>query len=413
MNLFEMILIHIVSITCPLVLYLFYLAYQKGIGKAENKLLLDFAFISSFYLSTRFYMMGSSEINYLFLHIPLWMAYCYHQKFSILLLSILLCFYGGNLFHIQPYYFILEYILYGILYYFCGKENGYRRHIEKGFIFISGIILLLIYIFVSAPTKIVWINVLIVIGYIALLELATQFILYLFEKGEQILKFHMTVKELEREKQIRTSLFKITHEIKNPIAVCKGYLDMLDTKNQEHVDAYVPIMKEEIDRTLVLLQDFLSMTKVKVEKDILDINLLLEEVTSHFLPILKEKRIQPDFHIMDDEVYINGDYHRLSQVIVNLLKNSVEAMEDGGVLSVSSKITKDDQVEIQVKDQGCGISKENLKRMTEPFFTTKRKGTGLGVLLSNEIILAHEGTMQYQSIEGKGTTVTILLHQMQ
>ena len=115
---------------------------------------------------------------------------------------------------------------------------------------------------------------------------------------------------------------------------------------------------------------------------------------------------------MDDEVYINGDYHRLSQVIVNLLKNSVEAMEDGGTLSVSSKVTKDHRVEIQVKDQGCGISEENLKRMTEPFFTTKRKGTGLGVSLSNEIILAHEGTMKYQSIEGKGTTVTILLHQM-
>ena len=89
MNLFETILIHIVSITFPLVLYLFYLAYQKGIGKEENKLLLDFAFISSFYLSTRFYMMGSSEINYLFLHIPLWMAYCYRQPFSIFVISIL------------------------------------------------------------------------------------------------------------------------------------------------------------------------------------------------------------------------------------------------------------------------------------------------------------------------------------
>lgn len=412
MNLFETILIHIVSITFPLVLYLFYLAYQKGIGKEENKLLLDFAFISSFYLSTRFYMMGSSEINYLFLHVPLWMAYCYRQPFSIFVISILLCFYGGNLFQVQPYYFILEYALYGLLYYVGIKRSVHRRWIEQSFIFISGATLLLIYFFVSAPTETVWINVLFAIGYITLLELATQFILYLFEKGEQILKFHMTIKELEREKQIRTSLFKITHEIKNPIAVCKGYLDMLDTKNQEHVDTYIPIMKEEIDRTLVLLQDFLSMTKVKVEKDILDINLLLEEVTNHFLPILKEKKIQADFHIMDDEVYINGDYHRLSQVIVNLLKNSVEAMEDGGTLSVSSKVTKDHRVEIQVKDQGCGISEENLKRMTEPFFTTKRKGTGLGVSLSNEIILAHEGTMKYQSIEGKGTTVTILLHQM-
>lgn len=412
MNLFETILVHIVSITFPLVLYLFYLAYQKGIGKEENKLLLDFAFISSFYLSTRFYIMGSSEINYLFLHIPLWMAYCYHQKFSILVLSILLCFYGGNLFQVQPYYFILEYLLYGGLYYVSIKKNLHRRLLEQGLILVSGVTLLSIYFFISAPTETVWLNILVAIGYIALLELATQFILYLFEKGEQILKFHMTVKELEREKQIRTSLFKITHEIKNPIAVCKGYLDMLDTKNQEHVDTYIPIMREEIDRTLVLLQDFLSMTKVKVEKDILDINLLLEEVTNHFLPILKEKQIQPEFRIMEDEVYINGDYHRLSQVIVNLLKNSVEAMKEGGVLSVSSKLTNDHQVEIQVRDQGCGISEENLKRMTEPFFTTKKKGTGLGVSLSNEIILAHEGTMTYESIEGKGTTVTILLHQM-
>ena len=69
-------------------------------------------------------------------------------------------------------------------------------------------------------------------------------ILYLLQKAEDIVSIHMSLKEIEKEKQIRNSLFKITHEIKNPIAVCKGYLDMFDKNNNKHVDKFIPIINQ-------------------------------------------------------------------------------------------------------------------------------------------------------------------------
>ena len=155
-----------------------------------------------------------------------------------------------------------------------------------------------------------------------------NFVYLMFEKGEEILKYHMTIKTLEQEKQIHQSLFRITHEIKNPIAVCKGYLDMFDVNNPEHTKKYVPIIKEEIERTLLLLQDFLNMSKIQITTEPLDINLLLDDVITSFKPILLEKKVQLDCLLGDDEIYVLGDYGRLSQVFVNVIKNSIEAFKE-------------------------------------------------------------------------------------
>ena len=102
----------------------------------------------------------------------------------------------------------------------------------------------------------------------------------------------MNIKEIERNKQIKTSLFRITHEIKNPIAVCKGYLDMFDKDNQDHFKKYIPILKDEINRTLLLLEDFLAMNKVKINKDIIDINLLIEEVVKNIKMLCTKNNIE-------------------------------------------------------------------------------------------------------------------------
>ena len=99
-----------------------------------------------------------------------------------------------------------------------------------------------------------------------------MFTIYLLNQAENIINMHIKYRQIVKEKQIQTSLFKITHEIKNPIDVCKGYLDMYDENNLEKTKKYIPIIKEEIDRVLILLEDFLSMNKQKINKDILDIN---------------------------------------------------------------------------------------------------------------------------------------------
>jgi len=130
---------------------------------------------------------------------------------------------------------------------------------------------------------------------------------YVYETSKKILSINMTLKELEQEKQIRLSLFKITHEIKNPIAVCKGYLDMMNVKDQKQVERYIPILKSEIERLLSLLQDFLLINKSNLDLDIMDMNMLIEETMDKLNPLLEENNIKLNLNLIDDEIYINGD----------------------------------------------------------------------------------------------------------
>ena len=140
----------------------------------------------------------------------------------------------------------------------------------------------------------------------------------------------------------------------------------------------------------------------------MDINLLIDEVLDNYSFYLKEHKIKLINSILEDEVYIDGDYNRLVQVFVNLIKNSVEAIDGEGIIEVISKV-KRGNIYISITDNGSGISKDYLQKIKRPFFTTKKDGNGLGVSLSNEIVEAHGGTMEYKSKEGEYTKVIIML----
>lgn len=239
---------------------------------------------------------------------------------------------------------------------------------------------------------------------------STEGIIWIIQKGDDVLDLNAILKELEKEKVLRASLFQITHEIKNPIAVCKGYLDMMDLATDQKKMKYIPIIKNEINRTLVLMDDFLDYTKIKITPEIMDITLLLEELLRELKPLLKEKKVETKIVLSKDEIDILGDYNRLKQVFVNVLKNAMEARAPHRKMKLEITMKKSkNKVTITVKDNGVGMSKETLNRCGEMFYTTKTNGTGIGVSLANTIIERHNGTIQYQSEEGHGTTVTIQL----
>ena len=140
----------------------------------------------------------------------------------------------------------------------------------------------------------------------------------------------------------------------------------------------------------------------------MDINFLVEETVNSFKLFWQENKIKTKISILDDEVYINGDYNRLRQVFLNIIKNSMEALKEDPIIEIKTKL-KNNKIYISVKDNGIGIKKELLDKIKEPFFTTKQKGTGLGIPLSIEIIEGHSGKIIYESKEGEYTQVTIIL----
>ena len=183
---------------------------------------------------------------------------------------------------------------------------------------------------------------------------------------------------------------------------------MINLDDKEKVKKYIPIISQEIDRSLNIMNDFMEFSKIKIEKDILDINILLEDIIEELQLIVKSKNIKIISKIPQDEIFIDGDYNRLKQVFINIIKNSIESINTNGDITVVTHALKD-KYYIEITDTGCGMDEYTLSKIKELFFTTKVKGSGLGVSLSNEIIKAHNGTIDYTSKLGKGTKVVVKL----
>ena len=400
-NVFQQILLNIILLVFPLIFNLFYWTYSNNIDKEQSKTFLDFALLSSIYLLITFNDLENNLTIVLLFNIPLIFAYIKKRSYIGIIISIILVYiyYGLGM---NIFLLIFEYIVYFIIYLLTYKRK-------------ESLFLILFFVFkslFSISTYFIYDekfyltnSLLMLVTFIVI----TYLIIYMYNKGEDIIKLHMSIKELENDKQIRDSLFKITHEIKNPIAVCKGYLDMFDINNKEHIK-YINILKEENEKILLLLQDFLAMNKIKIQKEILDINMLLEDVVDQLTPLLKGKNIKFDYDVALDEVFIEGDYNRLNQVFINMIKNSVEALDNikKPKISLNHKIDGNKFI-ISIEDNGSGINESDMERIKEPFYTTKKNGTGLGVSLSCEIISAHDGTLEYFSKVNEGTKVVITL----
>ena len=403
MNLFEILFFNLILILFPILIYIIFLSSNKNINKKMKSFLFDGILISSLFFVYQYNNNEFLIINFLVL-IP------YLKKrvltANLISISILLLYYSSfNLI----FFMVVPYLFLGLFYYL-----KYKGKISD-FLFVD-LFLMVQYVFL-----IIWLLNFNFEVYLSLRLTNTLCILIfnyliihivymLCTLGEAMIKYNVNYNALKHDQQIKLSLFKITHEIKNPIAVIKAYLDMLDINDKEQVGKYVPIIQGEIERLLNLLQDFLLVNKANIAFDLMDINLLMEEVIKRQIPLLEKKHIKLENDLIDDDIYINGDYQRLSQVIINIIKNSIEAMDykNNGLIKVRNSI-KGNTLNIIIEDNGSGISKKNLKKIKEPFYTTKNRGTGLGVSLSDEIIKAHNGVLTYESTEGKGTKVTIKL----
>ena len=401
-----MMILDIILIALPLTFYLLYLAYTKTFNKKENELLIVVTIFTILYLLFKYTRPLYMNMPFMIINIPLIIAYIKKSKIPIVVTSVIMVAYYYSFYQNYLPIILLEYLLYYLFYLKLFKE--FKVH---DFILIFTTIKIVITLILLSYQNYVfpvYVSEIIIEG--IYLYAVANIIIYFLNKTEEVLKLHMNIKEIKHNEQIHTSLFQITHEIKNPIAVCKGYLDMFDPENPKHFKKYIPILKDEINRTLLLLEDFLAMNKVKINKDIIDINLLIEEVIKNIDMLCQKNNIKLTTKIIDDDIYINADYNRLTQVFINLLKNSIEAIpkDKNGKIIVHERM-KENHIIITIKDNGKGMSKELLNKIKEPFYTTKQRGTGLGVSLSDQIIKAHNGTLNYESKEGEYTKVTITL----
>lgn len=202
----------------------------------------------------------------------------------------------------------------------------------------------------------------------------------------------------------------IAHEIRNPLTSMKGYAEFLqlDEESEERRE-YLDIILDEVDRVNSIVEDFLVLAKPKMvqlkEQNIVPV---IQNVVSLLEFEARKKNVRIHFHSDQELIQVECDEDRLKQVFLNFIKNGIEAMPSGGDIFVKT-LVEDNQVQISIQDTGVGIPEDKLAKIGEPFFTTKKNGNGLGLMVSFKIIENHHGKVYVESELNKGTTFSIVL----
>lgn len=201
----------------------------------------------------------------------------------------------------------------------------------------------------------------------------------------------------------------VAHEIRNPLTSLKGFVQLLNSRIDGYKE-YFDIMLNELDRINFIVSEFLVIAKPQaVHYQHKDITMILLNTIAllNTQAIMNNVQIVSEFH--SDIPLIRCDENQLKQVFINILNNSIEAMPNGGEIKIEVKNLDGKHILIRCIDQGCGIPKHRIPRLGEPFYTTKEKGTGLGLMVSYKIIENHRGKIHIQSEVDKGTTVDVIL----
>ena len=202
----------------------------------------------------------------------------------------------------------------------------------------------------------------------------------------------------------------ISHEVRNPLTTSRGFMQLLSEQDVPvHCKEYIKISIEEIDRAAGIIQDYLTFAKPSPEKvEILQTKDELKRAMDVMQPLANMNNVEVQSVLMEGS--IKAERSRLQQCLVNLMKNAIEAMPNGGLLSVYSNVIDDKTVVIRIRDTGIGMDANQLSRLGEPYFSTKEiKGTGLGMMVVYRIIESMNGFIEVESEVGKGTCFTITL----
>lgn len=237
------------------------------------------------------------------------------------------------------------------------------------------------------------------------------------ELGKLALSFDAMVEHLKvaRENTITSTKLaaigqlasSIAHELRNPLAVIKNCAYYIKTKvpaSDDKVAKHLVMINAEIDASERIISGLLNFSRnADSQKVNLQINDMLDDVLSFSVAPFSVKVIK---EFDPSSPVISGDPGQLKQVFINFIINAYEAMSKGGELKVITQHSND-FIEVIFADTGCGIPPENLKKIADPFFTTKIKGTGLGMAISHKIIQAHKAKLEVISEVDKGTRFTI------
>ncbi|MBS4211757.1 ATP-binding protein [Neobacillus rhizophilus] len=235
----------------------------------------------------------------------------------------------------------------------------------------------------------------------------------LIEKIREIHQLRLEMQDSEKLRVISELTSVFAHEIRNPMQVTRGFLQLLDEPNlAQKKKEYIQLSIEELDRANEIINDFLSFGKPTIHNEIrVDVGNQLHRVVNliHSYALGYNVEIKTDIY---ENGWIYANPQKLNQSLINILKNAIESMPTGGMVWISCVSNEDGYIKISIKDQGIGMNQEQIDRLGSPFYSLKESGTGLGMMVSFQIISSFKGKIQVKSEKGVGTEFIILLPQI-
>lgn len=230
---------------------------------------------------------------------------------------------------------------------------------------------------------------------------------------ETIREIHLLRLEMLNSEKLRviselTSVF--AHEIRNPMQVVRGFLQLLNEPElPDKKKEYIKLSLEELDRTNEIINDFLSIGKPSINNnERIEVGYQLQRVVNILQSYSLIHTVEIKTEILEN-CWIYANPQKLNQSLINILKNAIESMPNGGIVWISCTSTDDGYIKINIKDQGIGMTKQQIERLGSPFYSLKESGTGLGTMVSFQIIRSFNGKIQVNSEKDMGTEFIIFL----
>ncbi|MFF2483385.1 ATP-binding protein [Paenibacillus sp. NPDC058071] len=222
--------------------------------------------------------------------------------------------------------------------------------------------------------------------------------------------FNNELQRAEKMEIISQLAASVAHEVRNPLQVTRGFLQLLGNKTEDSSaeKGYIHLAITELDRASEIITDFLTFAKPQVEHpQLLDLTKELMQLKVILIPMVTQHGGELKIKT-EDNLFIRGSSSKFKQALINLIKNGVEACSDQMVIQVWA-YSHDEYAVIHIKDNGEGMDEETIARLGEPYYSKKSKGTGLGLMVTYRIVEAMQGFIHFESSKGQGTEVILRL----
>ncbi len=396
LHFFIMMIIPLVKIILP-----------KNQYPLKSELIFSFFIVVSLILTITYPVEISDTTSFDLKFIPVFIAFFYiNNKTGIftVCLMILLRFHDSNSFLVLLInYSIIVVLLLAI-----------KRYYLNGSLYTKLMIGLLFYVPISITRMVTFINNhqyvniqnLAIFSFMSIIALTV--IIYLIELDEMQREMRRKLQTADKMNAISQLAASVAHEIRNPMTTVKGFMQLMqkDQNLTESQMQYIKISLKELERTNQIIGDFLSLSKpTYILNEKIHLDPLIDEVTNFMKSYAHFSNVSLDYQSAPN-LYIDGNPNELKQVLINLIKNAIESMENGGHVEVTV-LQEEDIAIISIKDNGIGIPEKQLKELGQPYYSTKSRGTGLGLMIAFDIIKRMEGTYQITSKENTGTTISL------